>query len=122
MGDSALERCGTNCGGDLSNARYFVERQAHRILTQIKQPMENNESNVIETPPNPETFAGEDSVDQPVRLSVMHAVYVRDEGREWQLFSGELDLECAKTTASMLEVTRPNSDVCIVPPCSTFFL
>jgi hypothetical protein len=56
------------------------------------------------------------AVDALVRLSVMHAVYVRDEGQEWQIFSGEPDLECAKTTASMLEVTRPNSDVCIVPP------
>ena len=51
-----------------------------------------------------------------VRLSVMHAVYVRDEGQEWQLFSAEPNLECAKTTASVLEVTRPNSDCCILLP------
>ena len=51
-----------------------------------------------------------------VRLSLMHAVYVRDEGQEWQLFSAEPNLECAKTTASVLEVTRPNSDCCILPP------
>ena len=58
------------------------------------------------------------SVEVPrlVRLSVMHAVYVRDEGQEWQLFSAEPNLECAKTTTSVLEVTRPNSDCCILPP------
>jgi hypothetical protein len=54
-------------------------------------------------------------VEQP-RLVRMHAVYVRDEGVDWQLFSAEPNLECAKTTASVLEVTRPNSDCCIVPP------
>jgi hypothetical protein len=58
------------------------------------------------------------SMQRLVRLSVMHAVYVRDEGVDWQLFSAEPNLECAKTTASVLEVTRPNSDCCIVPPNS----
>ena len=54
-----------------------------------------------------------------VRLSMMHAVYVRDKGQEWQLFSAEPNLECANTTASVIEVTRPNSDCCILPPNDT---
>jgi hypothetical protein len=59
---------------------------------------------------------GSDCRERLVRLSVMHAVYVRDEGQDWQLFSAEPNLECAKTTTSVLEVTRPNSDCCIFPP------
>jgi hypothetical protein len=56
------------------------------------------------------------AVDALVRLTKMHAVYVREDGKEWTIFSGEPDLASAKVTASMLEVTNPNSDVCIVPP------
>jgi len=52
----------------------------------------------------------------PSPLSIMYAVYVQEEGQNWQLFSAEPNLECAKTTASMLEVTQPDSNCRIVPP------
>jgi hypothetical protein len=51
-----------------------------------------------------------------IGLLKMHAVYVRVPDFDWWLFSAEPNLEWAKATADMLEVTHPTFDCCIIPP------
>lgn len=54
-------------------------------------------------------------IDICIPLDKKYAVYTKT-GEKWDLFSAEPNLYSAKITASMLEVTTPNTSVKIVEP------